>query len=376
MKMQIHYKHNMSLNNTGISRTTEKCFTNIELVTNICKFLNYGQQFQLSKVSRELNHIIVNFVWKLKFKEVEILIFHKTTDNLVSDRIDIQANNLLSVTKQCDIISKQSTFLKTNELEIFLNLNVYNINKLQLITANDHCERVIVKFPLKQNFKNLNYLSYVRITLASEDLQKLADNCLKLETLVMCNCLNREGQTLVLDNDIDIQIIKNMRNLKNLIIKDSNEGSDNRQHLYTISNIEHILNQTKLQCLNINVHILPDSNTLKKELTVNNLKCCTNFQIGRFVECSNFIDFQTNILENFENLKNLYLSGYKFRTNITTDLFNILLKSCENLTNLTLDQCRIMDFIALPKLQHLSLRSCQGLTFINLKTMLNEMHLI
>ncbi|XP_065360852.1 uncharacterized protein LOC135954588 [Calliphora vicina] len=360
----------MSCNNTSNISTAAKCFKNIELVTNICKYLNYEQQLQLLQVSGELKYIITNFVWNRKFKEVEVYTFPKENKFFVSNKIDTVAGSYcryMHMSNLREMFQQNNLLFQSNEMECFFNLNFSNIKKLNLKLCLE------LEFPLIKKFTNLIYLR-LAMTLSTQVLKNVANNCSKLETLKLVDCFNPEGQPFLLDQDLDIQVIKNMTNLKNLIIIFT--GWNYRERLFNFSNVKHILNQFNLQHLNLRFAIEADICAPEHNLTYENLKVCKNFEMGPCYQFKDFLYFQTNMLPNFENLSHLALTCYKgYYYRIYKDFFNILLKSCKNLTHLSLDTCCIENFVALPKLQELKLQTCNNLTWLNLKTILQDMHL-
>ncbi|XP_046808512.1 uncharacterized protein LOC124420273 [Lucilia cuprina] len=360
----------MSSQNTNIS-TIENCFRNIELVKNICQFLTYEQQLQLLRVNEELQYIIKNFVWNIQFKEVEVYVLKDCEKYLISNKIDTEAstyNRYVHIPNLREIFSQTNICLEKNEIEIFFNLNAKNIQKMQF-KLNANIQRDRVKLPPMEKFTNLTYLRYEKVILSNRDVKKLAKNCLKLKTLDLFNCRNIEGQPLVLDKDIDVSVLQKMANLNNLFINytDWCDG----QHLYNFSNVQHILQQLKLQRLSICCTIESDEYADKEDFNFSSLSYCQTFEIG-LCDVIDFLEFQSNILPKFENLSELTINEYK---SITTDFFNTLLRSCKNLFHLSLNKCYLHDFIGLPQLKKLTLISCCGLSGSNLKTILHDLKL-
>ncbi|XP_037814719.1 uncharacterized protein LOC119605587 [Lucilia sericata] len=360
----------MSSRNTNIS-TIENCFQNIELVKNICQFLTYEQQLQLLRVSEELEYIITNFVWNKQFKEVEVYVLKKCDKYLISNKIDTEAssyNRYVHIPNLREIFSQTNILLEKSEMEIFFNLNAKNIQKLHF-KLNADIQRDLIKLPPIEKFTNLTYFRCEKVILSNRDVKNLAKNCLKLETLDLFNCRNIEGQPLVLDKDIDVSVLQNMANLKNLFINYT-DWCDGR-HLYNFSNVQHILQQLQLQRFGISCTIESDEYADKEDLNFSSLSYYQAFEIGP-CDVMDFLEFQSNILPKFENLAELTINDYK---SITTDFFNILLGSCKNLFHLSFNKCYFHDFISLPKLKELGLVSCCGLTSSNLKTILHDLKL-
>lgn len=350
------------------------CFSNIELVTNICKFLNYKEQYQLQKVCKNLNNIIINYIWKKKYKEVEII----TNENeiLVVNKINtLMRNRINSKLNIPAIIETNCVILNKYELNNFLSLNVNNINRLYIEAGEPLIGMLIIRNPLikKQLYKNLNYICFYKLTLTNEDMKNLSENCKNLRELILKQNLNEEGDMLLLDIDIELETIKSMLQLEKLTINDYIEVQPFSLEVYRFSNILKILNQLKLKYLILNIMIYSDNNTFDdyEFYDFNNLKYIEVFQIGIFHETNDYINFQINILPKFQNLHNLSLRN----VTITNKFFNILLNNHINLTHLTLNKCYIEEFIALPHLQELNLIACRGLNGSIMKIILQEMHL-
>ncbi|KAI8126287.1 hypothetical protein CVS40_3845 [Lucilia cuprina] len=325
-------------------------FTNIDLVSYICKFLTYEEQFELTQVSSELENIIVNYVWKTKFQEIQIIIIQ--TRFVVSDTTQpvpkYDHNDLTS-----DIWQRKGFLLTRQNMEIFLKLNKNNIKKLQLIAEKNSTQYA---WSFWQTFPNLTELCCCNMKLKNIDLQRIAEIFRKLDTLILYNCYLEKG--------IDIQNIKDIKNLNKLTI--------NRwpySFFSDMDNVKNIISQLKLQQLILNGIIIPyEGKNNKIDLNLRNLK------YYKELDMSQFILHKINFLPHFENLCNLTLRCVE-DTYINEDFFISLLKSCKYLTHLHLILCLTEHFKVLPTLHELILEDCEGLTYSNLKTILSGIHL-
>ncbi|XP_046808176.1 uncharacterized protein LOC124420146 [Lucilia cuprina] len=342
----------------------EEIFSNIDLVTYMCKFLNFEQQLQLAQVSDELRNSIVNYVWKINCQEIQIII-NGMESFVVTDKRQVFENDYKDYFDP-DIWQRKSLILTSKNLENFLNLNANNIYKLQLITNRDSDESIWNVLTLGLKFPNLNELHCRNIKCENIDLQQIAENCPKIVTLILNNCLRQKGRFSEIGLNIDKQILYTMQNFNNLCIY-------NRH--YNFSCLNDIVKQLKLQQYTTNDEGFED---LKKNaLNSNNFKYYKELDLPNFKAYSDFQYFQINFLTHLENLCHLSLGSISVthKISITKKFFNDLTKSCKSLTHLNLRRFIINDFINLNTLTELYVDDCEGLKYSNLKTILNGMHL-
>ncbi|KAM7357916.1 uncharacterized protein ACRADG_003081 [Cochliomyia hominivorax] len=344
-------------------KTSIKVFSNIELITKICEFLNFEEQYKLQYASRDVANIIINYVWKIKFKE--LLIYTNENDTIISDKIDLKDTK--SNLNEFQSTAINNLYFQHPELEEFLNLNKNNIKKLYINGNSETC----LTYGLKLKFNNLTYLCLCQLILTDVDVKQIAVNCRNLADLILKENVNLKNERLLVDGDIEIGTIKSMLNLKMLTIIDNRYLSPKQKAaVYKFSNIRNILMELKLQCLILDVFILPDISPVENPASdLSPLKNIKVFEIATFKAERDFRNFQFNFLPNFQNLHTLTLRGAK----IHREFFNILKDHNRNLINLTLRKCIIKEFTSLPQLKHLTLDTCLGLKALDLKTILNEM---
>ncbi|XP_046808688.1 uncharacterized protein LOC111676893 isoform X3 [Lucilia cuprina] len=340
----------------------ENFFTNIDLITYMCKFLNYEEQFQLTQVSSELENIITNYVWKTTFQEIQIAM--NQTQFVVSDTT--KPIEKLRFYEYYNIWHGEDFLLSSEKDPKKERRRHQKMYSNQLITEIDQGENSTqYVLPFSQTFPNLTELCCWNMKLENRDLQRVAENFLKLNTLILNNCFSPEDKPLEIGIDINIQTIKDIKNLNSLTI--------NRwPYAYTYSclnNVKNIINQLKLQQLTLNGFRIPyESKNNKIDLNLRNLK------YYKELDMTQFILYKINFLPHFENLRNLTLRC-DHDTYIYEDFFISLLKSCKYLTHLHLILCLTEHFKVLPTLHELILEDCEGLTYSNLKTILSGIHL-
>ncbi|XP_037815109.1 uncharacterized protein LOC119605857 isoform X2 [Lucilia sericata] len=264
-----------------------------------------------------------------------------------------------------DIWHRKGLHLQSKNMETFLKLNKNNVKKLQLIADKDQEEnRRQNVLPFTQTFPNLTELCCWNMQLENRDLQRIAENFLKLDTLILNNCFSPEDKPLEIGIDIDIQTIKDIKNLNKLTINTWPYSSYN-----DLNNVKNIINQLKLLQLTLNdINIRYGSKNNKIDVNLRNLK------YYKELDMSQFILYKINFLPHFENLCNLTLRCEE-DTYINEDFFDSLLKSCKCLTRLHLILGLTKHFKVLPTLNELILEHCDGLTYSNLKTILSGIHL-
>ncbi|KAM7364501.1 uncharacterized protein ACRADG_000977 [Cochliomyia hominivorax] len=325
----------------------------IEILYKILKYLNLKDLLNAAKACKAFRRIIIEYILKTDYKEVEIC----EIDNfyIIGNKVEkaklLQCNDI-----ETDISELENKIiLNGNDVEEFLNLQANNIQLLKL--RYDGKERKNT-FLTKFKFHNLKELHCSDIRWTIEILENVQQNCVKIRKISLSNCL---------DENILYSRLSTLPSLKSLSIS-------SKKQLY-VNFIENLIKQMKLETCTIDSKIV-NKYTEKSNLTIESVKLESykELNIGE-IDCEvAFRIIHSTILTNLPQLTKLKLTS----TNsflLTSDFFKTLNKFCNNLRFLCLERFNIKEFTPLLSLEKLELRYCNGLTWQDLKTLLNTMSL-
>lgn len=352
----------------------ETVLSNIDILYQIFKYLSFDEQLELCKVCKQFSTVIVDFLWKNKFKELEIT---KTPEDLfvLSNRID-KSETYHDVMRALEddrsllneeILKMDKYTLCDVKLKEFINLTINSIKTLSLQSYRHFLTHVISTRPadfgikFDKIFKNLKSLTYKDLILNEDDIKVLNQHCPNLENLNLLHCLNTQNKVLVIGIDIQINTIQNLKMLNSFKIVHPHSPSlpckimPHSQELLTNLNIKELTIYYQFYESHTDSELLP--NAFEKLV------------FGRFFDQLQFNEFNNSVLNNSPNLETLSLNCHEISINEN------FLKTCKNLTNLTLIGFNIKHFPPLSSIKELVLQSCNDLTWKDFKQILCDMKL-
>lgn len=351
---------------------------NVDIAKHLMQFLSYEEQLNLSRVCKQFESLIINFIWKHKYRHVEFISRHAI--HAMSNHSEPKP------TLSTNVQTENWNLLNTREFDLFLKLNMCNIKHLKMLgrfSFDD--DRMYQSFASNAKFPNLISLDLFGIMLSDKDLQMISHNCRRLDTLIIADCVNMQKQVLVLGLDVNVTTIANMKDLKSFTLKSSCiYKADMHMHNYTlIRNILRILNIPKLY---LNVAIISDANAVyhpelsnhDRMYSDNDLliqsNSCVELEIGQFHANEDFEHFSRSCLSSYTNLRKLTVRGLlrSSNINVSREFFDtIKIKLCK-LSHLHLYDCAIISCSPLNSLQEILLNSCINLTCKHLMQILSS----
>lgn len=366
---------------TIVSLNLQTVFHNVDVAQNIVGYMNYKDQLSMARVCRQFEDVIINFVWKAKYKHVEMFMKEEDDVRVISNFTDDNFDDLLNDDYQ---LKENRIIFQQEELIEFLNLNAFNIEHFYIVGSDSYTSSGYFYF----KFPNIKSLMYYGITLSDKVLEVVAENCPKLEKLVLNSCTNSDNKHIILGKDISFATIDRMRHLKSLTIKERKSPGGFGTRAIRYEHIEERLYKLKLKQLYIHESIFPPRCTApvpckKKKSYYKQAK--PNFyeelEIGKFHSTDDFVKFYTTFLAKYTNLSKLSIVAYRehcIRTSehcIPKKFFRIINKSCRKLESLTIKESKISNFIPTPTITELNLIECKGLSWLNFKQILGDMNL-
>lgn len=367
----------------------ETLVENLDIAKHIMQFLDYDDHLSMSRVCRHFEYIVVNFIWKWQYRQVEI--FMKPGINLISNHM----NAVVQQPVNHHQLGENWKFLNTNEFEEFLRLNSSNIEHLEVWSRLSFNEDNYLKFCLTNELSKLTSLHLYGVVLANFELKRISEYCPILDTLVLEDCVNARKQILIVGHDIKLESIR--RHLKSFTVK-SNCIYKNDMHVYNYRHIQEILRYLKTEKLYINVAIYSDNDghkckdyisdnvdnnayifqkVINQDQYIDAKSPCQELQIEQFHMNEDFLKFLKICENQFENIIKLTIGGYMFSPSVTIDsyFYNVLSRCCPKLKVLKLSGCILNDSVTLPNLEDLTLEACTGLDCVHLKQILGETQL-
>uniref|UniRef100_A0A1I8P3M3 F-box domain-containing protein n=1 Tax=Stomoxys calcitrans TaxID=35570 RepID=A0A1I8P3M3_STOCA len=350
------------------------------------QYLNYDDHLSISRVCKKFENIIINYIWKWKYRQVEVI--KKPWISMIANHQNTNMTTTVNQEATINRLGENWQFMRTEEFDEFLQLNTANIENLQFWCKFGFSEEHnYLGVELSKELPKLTSLSFYGVILANYELKIIAQNCPLLNALVLEDCVNARKQILVLGHDVNVQTIASMKRLKSFTLK-NNCIYKADMHVYNYRHIRDILKKLLIEKLHLNVAIYSDedgynckdyrvdNSAEKDEMFVQN-EVCQELEIGQFLRNEDLQDFSTCFLNKYPKLLKLSIGGYMFSSVISVDqeFYKLISKKLTKLEVLKISGCMLKDFVALPNLQQLVLEACKGLNWTHLTTMLNEMQL-
>lgn len=372
----------------------EKVYSNVDVLYEIFQYLNLEEHLKLTRVCKRFRTVVVDFIWKNKYKNLEICKTSQHFGMLLTNNTSAADCNMASQNEiGFECLKEDKTVLNKKDINTFLELIVKNIKVLVLYSPNiyfkfTHDENEIrsssplifnptefgVPFDSRHRFINLNTILFQHVILTEKDLKFLNNNCNHLEKLSFENCFNNNEKTLVVGDDIKISTLQNMKSLKcfEIVVFDAVD----KDLSYDVNKILKSLN-VKQMILRIRNFALIDDDEydamgIRALKTLSN--ACEDLTIGYFRSQRIFRKFNNTILCNFKNLKKLSLESWSL-ISVNEEFFKKLSKTCAHLEYLKLQYFDVNGFVAITSLNKMILESCTGLIWRDLKIMLSDMKL-
>lgn len=333
------------------------------LLENILKYLDLYEQLRLPKISKRFECVLKKKLWRKTYTDINLYRIRYAIVIIQNESVIIRNSSVVKeevLQTKIDLTHKQA--------EEFLNLNAKNIKSLK-VSAEYYMIMRDIKSVLKniKNFKNLRELYVKRLSIDNQFMLHMARNCKKLQKLYLQKCCSESSEALKPGDNLSLEILYEMKQLRELVI----ENDINKEVKLEFSLLQEILINLKLKTLIFKNFIIENNVNTIKDLNNNNLKVlnmgCINKCVWSYFICD---------LEEFENLKELYINSHN-SLNILNEDINMLSIKCLQLEKLSLDNCQlyIKDFRPLKQLKYLSLKNCKTLTFHNLQQILEELNL-
>lgn len=370
----------------------DKVISNVDVLYEIFQYLNLEELLKLTKVCTSFRTVIVDFIWKNKYTNVEICKMSQHFGMLLTNNV---ANSDESNEIGFECIREDKTILNRRDVNTFLQLIVKNIKTLILYTptvnykqANNDENDVMkmnsfifntnefgVTFEDKQRFINLTSISFQHVIITEKDLRLLNKSCNKLEKICLDNCFNSNEKTLVVGDDIQVATIQNISGLRYFEI--TVFDTVDKDLSYDINKILRKLYMIQLVIKIRNFAIIDEDDNengvmARRFSYLSNP--CEELTIGYFRSQRIFRKFNNLILNNFKNLKKLIMESWAL-ISVNEEFFKKLIKTCNQLEYLKLQNFEINGFAIIATLNTIILENCSGLIWRDLKMMLCDMKL-
>lgn len=370
--------------------TLEMMFKNLDIAKEVMDLLHYKDLLNMTKVCKQFEDIVVNFLWKSKYRQVEVIVNAENKYAINNYRLD----DIYDVMNDITYARLENRMLVSeSELLEFLRLNSINIEKLSIICTNrKHNELYLEIAPLP----NLRTLLIYQIALTDRDIQIVMKNSPKLENLILNACSNSNRGTLVVGSDIELDTLEGFKHLKSFTLKPRNCYDYEETRLHRYGHIHAILNTLKVQRLCIDEAIYyPFMLSIHRDefrrrtaamrrsgkysVPSSETYPCEDLELGSFFETDDFVQFYKDFLGHYVNISQLTIQGsHRPLTHglcIPKQFFRIANEQCKRLTKLSFTYSKISNFIPIDTLTELTLINCKALSWINFKQILSEMNL-
>lgn len=359
--------------------SVNKVFSNIEICLNIFHYFDLEEQLQLTRVCKQFRDIIQNFIWKNTIKELQ-LIAVESDIIVVSNKLSKRESGDATYTdpmfllgyndnKIEDITDKVSiTFKNDIDLKYFICVNKDNIDKLQVIQKFNSRTQSF-DFLWRHEFKKLEEIDLDALNGLNHILPSLNFNCPNLKTLILRNCFNNDTTSILQDLNGTLTFTK----LRKFVLYETKTCTLNDQNLK--SNIAKKLMQLNEMILNVPMKADLSSDLIEE---INSPKSPCEILSLRLINTPNSIPFDAMLekffLKNFQHLQTLAITSV-YSLVIYRKIFEILIRLCPTLKNLSLQFCVIEDLIAIPSLETLALLNADGVSWHHLKSLLKQKNL-
>ena len=343
-------------------RTVRACknvYKSDYLMANIFKLLDLDEQIKILEVSKRCEYILKSFVWSETCAELTL---HKTP------YVNIVIQN---AKRETDLNEVRQSKVPLNHKKCveFLYLNAKNIRKLIVHSEYYYYQQEVgVSFKNVQIFRNLTSLTYYRLILSDEQLQLVAKYCKKLQSLYILECFNEYLTTLIPGEHLNLDIVYDMDNLKDLEI----HGDREKKSILKSYNLQKVFQNLNLQRFVLRHFTIEDYETETLEKLNNTIEI-----LDMGIIADSFWLGLRQYLKHFGQLKELFITVNDYNTTFDVQIVDVLERNCPQLERLSLENCdlNVSDFRDLRNLQHLSLKSCGGLTFANFQQILGALKL-
>lgn len=171
-------------------------FFNPYLLANIFQHLTCQEQLKFAKICNNFQYIIINHVWKSKYKNLHILEF-------------MSKYVLLNVVP--------NEILNENDFREFLQLNDENIKELKVNTFS-MLNKCSIMFDMDLRFSNLIQLSVRDVKFTVENINNLPRIFPNLKKVCIKHCYRANGAAIHTIKDFDIDIFQKLSGLEELKI--------------------------------------------------------------------------------------------------------------------------------------------------------------
>ncbi|KAM7357658.1 uncharacterized protein ACRADG_002928 [Cochliomyia hominivorax] len=325
-----------------------KVTTNCDILVSIFKYLNLKDQLKVAKICAEFEITLRELIWPVKCQTIKII-------------EPFEMTILVKCYKpNCEVS------LDSENFQTFLNLCSNNVKILKL-----NCIQTAVK-QIPFDFVNLTAIEFWGSQIDNRILKSIAKNSLKLTKIHINYCENHRNGPLVFGSDIDIDILNEMKMLKDFELINSSNTEVDFQYVNNFLKMSNV----KVFSLYGDIQFKSYDNEVNENDHIVDTYSIENLSIGRFCdECSWKQFTSVNYLMHFKNLMELsiYLDPC---TNLSIDdnLLETLVNTCNILNGLKLERCKlfIKKFPKFEKLSNLSFIWCWGLTGSNLQDIFIE----
>ncbi|XP_075151368.1 uncharacterized protein LOC142225482 [Haematobia irritans] len=369
-----------SANDSSTQINLELLLANVNIAQQVVEYLDYKDQLNVARVCTIFEDVVRNFVWKTKYREVELII----TDEMLAIS-NFTRENFDDILNSEYELGENRMYLEHTGLVEFLELNASNIEHFYIFGAGTFKYPVV--FPY--HFPNVKSIMYYNMCLSDRALQILGKKCPKLEKLILRCCTNVNGENLILGKDIDLATFQNMPNLKSLSLTKSYSPRRIGPRSVTYDNVQAILSTLSLKELHLDETIFhPETPAIPNKKKIISVKkpeppnTYEELEIGEFRSTDDIVAFYKKFLGKYINLRKLSINAYRdhFITKeehfVPKQFFTIINKSCNKLDSLTITQCKISNFVPMKTLTELKLFKCNGMSWTNLKQILEDMPLV
>ncbi|XP_073837089.1 uncharacterized protein isoform X1 [Musca autumnalis] len=351
---------------------SHKILSDYYILKNISEYLSVKDQLTLLDVCESFRYVIVELIWKVKFRHLHI--YETPYVSIVVERAHITAYDALAGQNKDDAmglrrISKEKIDLKTPQCKKFFLANSRNVQFLKI--CSEYCD-FVARFSTLDVFQahiceNLLHLCYHKMVVSNIHLALLGKHCRKLKRIEFLECVCADLKPLLPGDNLYIEGLAQIIHLEALVIQTeiANEGGNYEMESQFLLELLKTLN---LKCLQLeNLKIIGEAGKKKNWCKVLHLDDLKILDIGCISE--QFWPTFKKILQRATNLEELLIKVANCNTVIDLEMMEILKGSSLNLKRLAIENCdlQIKNFCVLEKLEEISLSNCGGFTFENLQ---------
>ncbi|XP_073837090.1 uncharacterized protein isoform X2 [Musca autumnalis] len=355
--------------------------SNYCILKNISEYLSVKDQLTLLDVCKSFRYVIIELIWKVKFRHLHI--YETPYVSIVVKRARISAYDALAGQDKDDTmglrrISEEKIYLKTKQCKKFFLANSKNVQFLTICL--EYCD-FVARLSALDTFQahiceHLLHLCFDKMVVTNTYVALLGKHCRKLKRIEFLECVCADLKPLLPGDNLYIEGLAQIIQLEALVIltEITNEGGKYEMESQFLLEL---LNKLNLKCLQLeNLKIIGEVGKKKTPRIDRHLDDLKILDIGCISE--QFWPTFKKILQCATNLEELSIKVANCNTVIDLEIMEILKSPSLNLKRLAIENCdlQIKNFCVLEQLQEISLSNCGGFTFTNLQEIMGGLPLL